>query len=517
VPKLIILKLFILVINVQFSYCQNNFEILIPWGDTCASSLDIVENEDHSSIILSNNYYFNEDTFIYIEGVPTYGSGITTISPEGNILSREMYYTNGSGSWSMFTTGRIPASSIWFENHKLIIPYSQYIGLSPCDSINSISSARSYKIGTIEIGGTSNGYYNNKLFIDDSLCSVTNYMGFGIINDSCYIALENDERENNLFVTIRRNTGEIISRNQIDDRFLLLLGNARFGTFYKNKVIYQNTDTTFTTLFYDRIGMKRVMAKAYPNGTINILFTPTIPDSYENIVVKKSHDSFYCLFNEIDTSSSSLTYIGTHLYKYNQYGTTLDILNLPDIIAKGIEINDDQNILLLLDKTSNIVQPNIGLPIRVCLIDSFLDVKSYRDFGFSNVRPVAISSDNNITILGTKLADISITPGIPSQIYVCRTDVDNINVPYTKSIAPNLFSIFPIPSYKFFYIKSNNEHFASAKAGVIDILGRLVTTIVIDDQVETFSTDKWDMAGIYFVDIYTETEYIERHKIVVIE
>lgn len=86
--------------------------MLIPWSDACANNLDVLENENHASVILSNNYYFNQNTFVYVEGAPTYGSWISAISPEGNILSKHIYNTNGAGSWSLFETGRIPGSGI---------------------------------------------------------------------------------------------------------------------------------------------------------------------------------------------------------------------------------------------------------------------------------------------------------------------------------------------------------------------------------------------------------------------
>ncbi len=522
VKKLFTFIFLIIIIFSNPSFSQN-FEMLIPWSDTCANSLDVLENENHASVILSNNYYFNQDTFVFVEGVPTYGSGITVISPVGNILSKRIYYTNGAASWSLFETGRIPGSGIWLENGKMIIPFSQYIGSAPCDSSNSPGAAHSYKIGTVEVGETSNILISKTIYYDDSLCSRTNYAGFGIINDSSFIALESDEWPHTLCVVIRWYNGEVISRSEIDSRYILSFGNARYGTNYKNKVIYQNSDSTFTTLFYDQVEMKSVIATVYPNGSVTSLFPLNVPVQFENVAIKKLDNLFYVLFNEIDTLSTTLTYFGTHLNKYGSDGTLLNTLNIPSMISKSIIIDGHQNSLLLLDKTKDDPDDNMEMPIRICLFDSLLKIKSYHDFGFSYVKPVAISWNNYLTIVGTKLAKTSpSTQKTPSQIYVCRTIIDSINIPWENNLsilpnASNLFSIFPIPAHKSFIIQCNSNKIEIALAQVTDVLGRQVVTLEIDESFQTISTDNFNEAGIYFVNIYTAFGHIERHKIIVMK
>ena len=152
------------------SYSQNNFEILISCNDTSNVGLYAKQMPDNNTLILSNNSYYYPGSGIFIEGVPTYESEITNVSLDGNILWKNIYSTNGLASWDMNETSRVPSNIFFNRNNQIIIPFSEYIGITDCDNTGNIVSF-TYKTGIV-LSDVSNGNLINKyIYYTDFFCT----------------------------------------------------------------------------------------------------------------------------------------------------------------------------------------------------------------------------------------------------------------------------------------------------------------------------------------------------------
>jgi len=155
-------------LSIFYAFSQDSFELLIPWsgeGDTSALGLMTLEDNNGDFSLLSNIQKFDID----IQGVPvggyiTFGTGITKLSPAGDILWSKLYNTDA------FNSGRVPTEYFVMNiENKIILPYSIPVVILPCDSLNSNIGRASFKKAVMSIDIDNGEIVTNERFLDDFL------------------------------------------------------------------------------------------------------------------------------------------------------------------------------------------------------------------------------------------------------------------------------------------------------------------------------------------------------------
>ncbi len=466
------LQVFLLII-LQPSYAQNNFEILIPWGDTSVNGVYAQEMPDGSFLVLSNNQYYYPGPGILIEGPPTYGNGLINISKHGAKMWKHLYH-NVSGATSIQ-----PAASFFPSQSEVIIPFFMDVGLMFCDSLPGTGGifSFSYKTGIARADGSTGNLLDLYLYNEDTLCSRTLFKAFATINDSTTIAIETALRTRYVrdtydsYISVRTIPDSLISQYSVDTNYSI--GGGQIGA-----SVFNPSDTSFLISTYYKPSQQRKIVQINSKGKITEVFNYDVPKWHYAYYFEKYNRSYYFIVENLDSMNSR--FVNSYILKYSESGNFEQHIDLYDTKVVDLEMISNGNILLLGDKSKGYFNDSILAPVRVCLLDADLNIMKYRDFGFPYVSPshITTTSDNGFIVTGTLLKD-GIDEDIrePNQVYFLKSAIDSINLVWTdvpEVTADASVNVYPNPFDKRFTIEIEINQPSSVQLCLYDYTGKQI-------------------------------------------
>ncbi|PCH91368.1 MAG: hypothetical protein COB85_09170 [Bacteroidetes bacterium] len=502
------LQFTLLIITFFFPYLgnsQNNFEILVPWGtDTSVGARYSEELPDGGFMVLGGSADYYPGPGILIEGPNPHGAALLKLSETGTVLWKNTYETNHLPGLGGQMESRWAESGSYFSRvqEKIIIPFSKYVNWVICDSIPFLTLMATYKTGIAIIDSATGNEVIQQLYWGDSLCSKTYYSGFAAINDSATACVETYDSAH--FI-IRDMSGSIISKALIDARY-------RLGNNTSKMFAYNPTDTSFTAFAVDTVLGGRRLIRIHPNGNVDGLVPLSGNGSMPFVSFIVFNQRYYVLYHEYDSINGG--FLKSHLFKYAENGDVLQQLTFNDSKPADLEINPESKIIMACDISKGDNEDSISQPVRVFLLDTNLNILSYKDFGFPYAQPshITTTSNNGFLVTGTLLKaylDTSIRE--PNQVYVLKSSIDSINNNWV--VIPNpgrgdvITKIYPNPNTGQFTIKTYMQEPSKLSISIYHFTGQLIYSKDVGNITDSY-TLRLDLSrfskGIYYVQIVTK-------------
>ncbi len=485
-------------------FSQNTFEILIPWeNDTCVMGHFARETPEGDFVILSTNAYFDSDPGFPLEGTLVYGTGLSKISSSGEMLWKKLYptcfdpYQTNAFPYGI---GRIPARDFLINsNNQIIIPYTFFTGLDPCDSLTSHTEAYSLKHSLIKINSETGEIINNRIFEEDALCSMEKIRSTALVNDEIKMLFFEERYKNTFIETIDEESFDLLQKDTI--------GSGNIGYYFE----YDNFTNAFVKIlqsglsFYDLNG-NLFQEFVRENESEDILLWPTRKFS--------TNGEYYvgmCSGTENDYATKASV-----VFVFNSSGTLVSQKYFQHETFFDVAINSSNDILLLSSENQDLFTDTITKSVNVWKFDIDLNLISSKEYGFPFIIPsqIGVASNDRFFVTGIRLKSMDLYNGKePDQIYFLLDSIENLISDVDENTTENTRAkIFPNP-FSIKLILKTEGFDNSYQFKLFDLSGKKIFDEIIQDE-EIKNVNSLP-SGIYFYQIFdAESRFFKSGKLV---
>lgn len=498
---------FIIIISgdANLMYAQNNFELTIPSGNpTNHDGLFAEELEDGSFLVLSSEWEYYPGPGILVDNAWLFGNYLLKFSKNGELEWKKFYQTAHLPQ----TAGVFLYGATFFlkKDSILLLPYSINDGIAPCkiyvpgeDTIKASTELTYTGIYSIDLKDGS--IIQNKVHFDNELCKRMNFPlgAVHFIGDSILATIEKDELNlKNAHLVYRHLNGSLLSKIKIDWKL--------FGW---ESILFNKVDTTFTSFYYYQETNNYRLSKINKEG---VEIESFMPESLEYKGLKIKNNAYYSLGSR--KMGNETDYL---VFKYSTNGTLIKTQKLKNSNPIDLTIAEDGRIFVVCDKfySDGIRNDSVSSPVRIILLDTNLNIISYKDFGptYATPKKIKLTSGNGIIVTGTVQKSFLDSPFIrePDEMYFLKTSIDSINKPWTVTTTfQNKFEllagVFPNPvKNNELNISFNIEEKSDVEIELSDNIGRRIMSHKWKYQTGGYYQEQLSLkgidAGLYFLTI----------------
>ncbi len=472
---------------------QETVELLLPWNiatdseqDTSTIGMMALQDAENNYLILMNIQKFSEGgSGVPIGGYPTIGSGIIKLSEVGQNLWQSLYQTD-----TFLTSGTVSADQfILNADNQIVLPFSSYVDILFCDSINSNSAAFSDKKGLMSIDQETGIIINEERFFEDNLCERDKVEAIRA-TDFGYVLLYHDYVFTDPFYIEKLNFDfEVIEVDTFQSP-LRWVQFSEYEDYFISASQYSLTAIDYEANIEEIINIE-------VEDTITAVATIKWAENEQYYIIGMNG---YYFGDRIST-----------LYLLDKQGSTVGNLYYDTKVIKDVEITDENEILVLFELINN--ADTIFAALEVTQFDLELNEIGSKIYGFPFVQPTDINLTRDqlgFFVTGTRFKSFDLDYGKErDQAYFLKDNIDNLLLDQNDILKSSGIKMFPNPTNSSIKIEiENHDHFKELE--IINAEGRLMTRYLLPKINQVF-INLPEGAGVYFIRIKTRKDsYIRK-------
>lgn len=430
--------------------------------DTSFLALDIISDETGQFFYLLSNASFYDPSNTSgtpIEGTFTYGSSITKVSSQGEVIWRSIYPTNCGNNCdgSLELLGRIPTKKILLNDNAVIMPYSQYKGLLVCQTtpLGQLATTSYYSNLTkiSQESGLSIQVNSQNIFNDT--CRKDRIVEIASVNDKYGVIVHDAYYENLYYVEYNDLLEEEVIINLEDNRIAYidyLVGN--FIAFTNDEIVFYDRneapiDSLSLSIEEELIGVRRTVFQNDEFLGFLITGRQSITEEYISFLIVVDRE---------------LEIIAQQFFD-NTYIVDASFTNNGIIYLQSLQNN-----------SGDLNTPSY----KVGLLDNSLTLLNSKNYGYeySYTLPekITVNEQGGFTVIGTSFTStLNNNNRRANQLYILSSSIDDLVYTVENNEKENFVNIFPNPVNDRFKITHAKNPGVRYSIYVYDIKGILMS------------------------------------------
>lgn len=454
---------------------------VIDWPDTASEGYKVYITDQKEYLVLSVDYQ--------TVNPQTYGNRLVSLNSSGSLNWNRFYRTSTLPGLegAPLNFWRQPAYDFYFHDSHLVLPYSIFTGLEPCD-LDSTSYSLTNRQGLLLVNPLSGDLLEGTILSSEFGCEVSRPIVSNISTNGHFHSLTyDDESMGNYLIEWDESrsylrTDTLLSSYRVAGRWIRNVFNAE-----TNEMVLFGGDLNDLSLNLLFLSL---------DGTLNleIKIAENILEPDNGKIIKHKDGDGFSAYWFWDNDSYFANIDGN--------GTLVATRKFENRIFRGLDVNENNFIF-----TMEFVGPDSCL---VVVLNEDLSINSSRLYEISGIvgLDIAVGTEGEFAITGY-LDDMQ-----KRNSFLLK----DIITPFVATCTD--LEIFPNPATEFLSIASigneQNPHSGPFNMKLYDCTGRIVQESQIFE--ETYNLDVRNlMSGIYFLQIFEDGEgsYCLQKKIVI--